>query len=116
MISPQMRQQLVLSFEGQALTNAHHHGAEGAAEMARCVIDGTMNALIRIEGPVEAAKFALALGDRVVGSVRAPTVRPEPESPKLPKITAPQPVSAWAMWSIGCWIGFAIAIAFGAVR
>ena len=61
--------------------------------MARCAVDGVMNALIRMAGREEAAKYAFALADRVVGGLREPTAlpmlvapeaKPEPAPPSKP--------------------------------
>ena len=66
-------------YEGQALNFAGQHGTDMGAYSARCCIDGAMNALVRMVGPEEAAQYAFALADRIVGGVREPTEFP----PKL---------------------------------
>lgn len=75
-MTPEERQQMVMTYEGQTLSNAGHFGTAHGAEHARCAIDGIFNALILMEGAEEAATFAFALSDRVVGRLRTPTPWP----------------------------------------
>lgn len=95
MIPESQRRMLVLMHEGQLIANAGQAGDEDGAALARCVIDGAFNALIRIEGRDKAAEYAFAAADRVVGGIKAPTAWPisrptqiappaaPPEKPKL---------------------------------
>lgn len=75
-MTPDQRHQMMLNYEGQCLTIAGNQGVEGACAVTRCYIDGAMNALVRMQGPEEASKFAFALCDRVAGGLRAPTAWP----------------------------------------
>ncbi len=86
-MTPEDRRYSVLSHEGQILASVQHHGPAHAGEVARCVADGALNALIRIEGPEAAAKFAFALADRAVGGVHL-------EPTAGPLVIPPRPVSA----------------------
>lgn len=56
-----IRRNTMLAHEGQLLSMCMSSGAPVAADIARCVADGAMNALIRIEG-AEAASPGEALG------------------------------------------------------
>jgi hypothetical protein len=67
------RRNSMLFHEGQVIQSAGHHGSDHAAHMARAVVDGVMNALIRLDGAEETAKYAFALADRVVGRLKEPT-------------------------------------------
>lgn len=66
------RKRVILSNEGQLIQIASHNESDGA-DIVRCHIDGAANALIRIEGREEAARYFFALSDRVVGGLREPT-------------------------------------------
>lgn len=89
------RRQSVLSHEGQILAAAGNFGEDHAAEIARCAIDGAMNALIRIEGRKAAAEYAFALGDRVVAGIKGPTDLPiEAMIADAARQLKPQPVPA----------------------
>jgi hypothetical protein len=89
-----------MAHEGQILASVQHHGTEHAGEIARCVADGAVNALIRIEGPEAAAKFAFALADRAVGGVHLePTAGPLVVPPRPRYLPRPA-------WAHGCLVGF----------
>lgn len=77
-LHPQTRRNTILSHEGQLLNIAGSSGDEMAADLARCVADGALNALIRIEGAESASTFAFGLADRVAGGLREPTRLPLP--------------------------------------
>ena len=88
------RELCMMNHEGQTLQMAGAQGKEHAVEIAHCVVDGVMNALIKIEGPEAAAQFAFALSDRVVGRVRLPSLGdrlPEPEKVPEPPARADAP-------------------------
>ena len=112
------RELCMLGHEGQTLQMAGSHGKEHAIDIAHCVVDGVMNALIKIEGPEAAAQFAFALSDRVVGRVRLPSLGdrlPEPEKvPEPPARQTPPPIpaSTWS-WAHGCLVGFVVGVIAG---
>lgn len=91
MMNPEMGRRLVLHYEGSAISNVANGGIVVASEHARCALDGIMNALIRIDGAEEAAKFGYALADRAVSGVRSVTALPlfEATPVELPPVTAP---------------------------
>jgi hypothetical protein len=98
-MTPEDRRHSVMAHEGQILASVQHHGTAHAGEIARCVADGAVNALIRIEGPEAAAKFAFALADRAVGGVHLdPTAGPI--------VVPPRPRSSKMAWAHGWVIGF----------
>lgn len=68
-----IRRNTMLAHEGQLLSMCMSSGAPVAADIARCVADGAMNALIRIEGAEAASTFAFGLADRVAGGLKEPT-------------------------------------------
>ena len=76
MLSPDARKRYVLMHEGRPLSNSGPHGEEASIDLARCAIDGAMNALIRMDGREKAAEYAFALADRVAGGLREPTALP----------------------------------------
>lgn len=67
------RRNAVTCYEGQVLTIVGNCGPEYACDMARCAVDGAINALMRIEGAQETARFAFNVVDRVVETVRDAT-------------------------------------------
>lgn len=85
-LDPSKRSEQVMIYEGQAINVAGQFGKDAGAYNARCCVDGSMNALVRIVGREEAAQYALAMSDRICGGLREPTEFP----PKL--IAAPVPV------------------------
>jgi hypothetical protein len=104
-MTPEERKHSMLAHEGQILASVQHLGTARAGEIARCVADGAVNALIRIEGPEAAAKFAFALADRAVGGLHleptaGPLVIPPPRAPR------------WA-WAHGCLVGFVAGVIVG---
>lgn len=72
-MTPDERRGIVMSAEGGMLTNVQRVGVDYTADYTRATIDGHVNALIRMEGAEAIARFAFALGDRVVAGLRAPT-------------------------------------------
>lgn len=88
-MTPKDRNEVALSNEGQLLALAGAHSVQYAADVARGVADGAMNALIRLEGREEAAKYAFALADRVVGAVLSST--PTAWVPPAPLEVSPSP-------------------------
>lgn len=111
MLSPEIRKQQVLLYEGQAISAAGHHGKDGAIELARCAVDGVMNALIRMEGREAAATYAFALADRVVGGLREPTAFPVAPAPALPASASPpkpepRRMNFWTIFIMGWACGF----------
>lgn len=120
------RQRVTLHLEGQMLQLVSSHGKDLAAEHVRGVIDGCFNALIRIEGVDETAKFSFALADRIVGGLKQPTAWPLPavveavpaEPP--PAVTVPPPAPAptappfWPAFFIG--FGLGVTVALGLAR
>lgn len=121
MMPDEMRRQIVIGCEGNALGNAGNQGVDFAADLARCQVDGNMNALVRMIGREEAAKYALALGDRVAGGLREPTalpwlVPPKPEplpdfppadwSPEPAPAPPPKRMNFWTIFIIGWVFGF----------
>lgn len=81
MIPGAVQKNLICGQEGHVLSMASSYGTEYAGEFGRCVADGAMNALVRMEGSEAAARFAFALCDRVVAGVRGPTAVPEAMRP-----------------------------------
>lgn len=114
------RQGIRIANEGVALKNAELPGGVGnAAEVARCVIDGWVSALIRLEGPEETAKFVFALQDRVVRGIRGATMIPQAlqkfQPAAQPSVidAAPEPPAAeaylpWAWFFPGVALGLLI--------
>ncbi len=99
MISPRDRKRIVMSQEGQILSAVGEHDADMAAEIARLRVDGIMNALIRIEGPEAASRYAFAVSDRVAaGGLRAPTDFVLP-APVTIEASAPPPHKPKRQWS-----------------
>lgn len=86
------RARTILFQEGQAIQAAV--GDDGPV-IIKAVIDGWMNALIRIEGSRDASVYAFALADRVVAGVREPTA--EAVVVEIPKIK-PVPSGDAARW------------------
>lgn len=70
---PDTRRKLMLSSEGQILSMVGNIGADLAADTARSIVDGALNALIRIEGVEGAAGFTFALSDRIAGGLKIST-------------------------------------------
>lgn len=70
MLDEATRQRIMLHQEGVVLGNVASIGMEDACSAARCQIDGIANALIRMQGAEDAARFVFALSDRVAGGVR----------------------------------------------
>lgn len=68
--------QRAVSFEGQILQVAGERGADNGIAIAHSMLDGAANALIRLQGTKEAARFAFALSDRIVDQVERPIVTP----------------------------------------
>jgi hypothetical protein len=82
-MTPEHKARYTMAHEGQAMVLVGEQGAEHAVAMGHCVVDGVMNAMIRLEGPEKAAEFAFALSDRVVGQIKTPTG---------PRIVPPKPL------------------------
>lgn len=76
-LTSEQRQAIRISQEGNALQHAQQGDVKHAAEVARCVIDGWVNGLLRMEGPQETYKFMCALTDRVGDGIRGATMIPE---------------------------------------
>lgn len=103
MIPESQRRMLVMMHEGQLLAHAGQHGCETASDLARCVIDGALNALIRTDGREEAAKYAFAAADRVVGGIKAPTAWPlacAPIAQAAPPAVPAPPKAKLALWEM----------------
>lgn len=121
MTNPAWCKQRVLHYEGVMLATVGEHGQEVAASNARCCVDGAMNALIRIEGPQEAAKFAFAMADRAVAAIREPThvpmllpaPVPEPVAVQASAISKTKPLRFWLILTVGWIIGVAHALMQG---
>jgi hypothetical protein len=111
-MTPDARELCMLNHEGQTLHMAGSHGKEYAIDVAHCVVDGIMNALIKIEGPEAAAQFAFALSDRVVGRVRLPSMGEKLPEPLPRQVPPPIPASTWA-WAHGCLVGFVVGVIAG---
>lgn len=108
-MTPKDKNEVALSNEGQLLALAGAHGVQYAVDVARGVADGAMNALIRLEGREEAAKYAFALADRVAGAVLSstPTAWVPPAPPEVPPPPdEPQPqrrrVVLMKLWIAAC--------------
>lgn len=76
MMNRKLREENVLQHEGQILAVCGRGTKEEAIEVAECLIDGAVNALLRMQEPDEVAKFTFALSDRVVARARRPTFVP----------------------------------------
>ena len=72
-LAPHQRRGIMLNHEGQILTLAGGGDLGTASDYARCVVDGAMNAIIRMDGAEKASAFAFGLADRVAGGLREPT-------------------------------------------
>jgi hypothetical protein len=93
------RQDVALQHEGTLIDYAGRVGRVLAGEHARALIDGTANALLRLEGAEACAPYFFALSDRVCGGIRSMTVSPAAvEVPAPPPDPAP-PAPAAAMAS-----------------
>jgi hypothetical protein len=108
-MTPQVKEQMVLAHEGQTLMMAGSHGNDHAVSMGHCVVDGVMNALVRMEGPEKAAEYAFALADRIVGAVKSPT-----PLPFVPHQIPPPTKDWWWSWAHGCLVGFVAGMIVGA--
>jgi hypothetical protein len=124
-MTPEQRSQVVLSHEGQALNLAGCHGISEAGELSRCIVDGVMNALVRMDGPEETAKFAFALSDRVAGGLREPTalpavkqiVPPDREKPAQPSPAPPERrLGFWSIWVVAWIAGLIVGLVIGGQR
>jgi hypothetical protein len=75
----------VAMYEGRVLAQVES-GRKHAIEHAECVIDGAMNALVRLQGAEVTAHFAFALSDRVAAGLRQPTeaIFPAPDDDEKP--------------------------------
>lgn len=125
------RKTQILCYEGQALEFAGRHGKEEGTLHVECLIDGAMNAMIRMNGNEASADFAFALVDRVVKGARTPTVLPqalqrfapppvesqpltievEPVKPlDAPATQGPQPMRFWTIFLTAWVIGFVSAV------
>lgn len=111
-MTPDQRRQMVIMFEGQALHGAGHHGVDEQGEHVRCLLDGAANALMRMEGPEDAATFCFALTDRVVGRMRTPTE--VKLSPRVIETVTVRIVERWTwpapelLYAIGLAIGYLV--------
>lgn len=103
MIGDKQRRQLVLMHEGQLLSHAGQHGIEDSAVLARCVIDGAFNALRTLEDRQEAAKYAFAVADRLVGALDAPTAWP-PAGMETPAPQPPAPLKQKSKGQASLWL------------
>jgi hypothetical protein len=72
-LNDEARRNLVMVYESQALAVGGTCGTPMGVDHARCIVDGAMNAIIRMEGAEKAAAFAFGVADRVAGGLRAPT-------------------------------------------
>lgn len=118
------RRAIVMQAEGAALHGVGAYGADQQAELIRLQIDGLFNALVRIEGPEAAAKYAFAMSDRVAGGLREPTdfrlpkpvlLQPAPPTPYDPQdVAPPKPDPKW--WHPTAWRwGFLHGVLVGAL-
>lgn len=106
------RDDLVLFYEGQALTMAGQVSREFGAMHTRCMVDGAINALLRIDGADNTALYTSQLADRALLRLRAPTEF-VPLKPMV-EVAAPLPASSLPPLSHQrptFWMGFA----FGAI-
>lgn len=119
------RERLIVRQEGVLLQLAGEQGDEYAGLVARCVIDGLANALIRIEGREEAAKMAFALADRLVSGVKSPTQWPPNPADEVKVVNALPPpklpvtksasffdvvILAWWEFLAGVLVGFVVGL------
>jgi hypothetical protein len=77
------RDDMVLFYEGQAIQIAGNHDRAAALDQITAMIDGNVNAMIRVQGAEETSKYAFALADRVVGKVRGATMFPARPVPRV---------------------------------
>jgi hypothetical protein len=116
---------MIMMQEGHLLQHAGTRGKDFATNLARCEIDGSFNALMRLAGADEAATFAFAVSDRVVGRLKTPTQWPLPKiaealpapvpvmtAPALPAAPSPRRYSFWTIFAIGWCVGFVSAFGF----
>lgn len=111
---------IVLFYEGHLLQAVSGSGEAHVAKLARCMIDGAFNALMRIDGTDAAANYSFAVSDRIVGKLKTPTMWPTPKmteklpiaSPPSPPPTPPRRYSFWTIFAIGWCLGVATAIGF----
>lgn len=97
MLHPADRKAITLQHEAGALRVVSCNADDGP-EIVRCIIDGAMNGLVRIEGAKAASIYAFALADRVVSGVRAPTPETASEPVELPKLRLAPPVPDEPRW------------------
>jgi hypothetical protein len=124
-MTPEQRAEVVLFYEGQALQVAGRSTVAEGAESARCIIDGSINALMRLEGSQAAAEYAYAAADRAVARLRAPTelfrkpeetpapppvaIEPAP-APSVPEPPKTQPMRFWSILMVGWVLGLLVGI------
>ncbi len=60
-----VRRNTVLLHEGQTLAFLSQHRGGDGVTLARCMIDGGINALVRVSGRKETAEFVYSLADRI---------------------------------------------------
>lgn len=104
-----------ISFEGQLLHIAGNSGEETGIAVAKDMIDGATNALVRLEGAQAAAEFAFALSDRVVAKVgvTTATLLPAPAPPSIVPAPAKPESSRMGFWYIficGWALGFIVGL------
>ena len=115
MMPEDQRRSLIVQCEGHCLSHAGNgFGTDHAADIARCVIDGWMNGLVRIEGEEEAAKYAFALADRIVNRAIKITAYTAPAALMPPTPPPPMRPMGWRRlareallpWGLGWAAGF----------
>lgn len=118
MMPEQQRQALIIQCEGNCLSHVGNgFGTDHAADIARAVIDGWMNGLVRMEGEEAAARYACALADRVVNRAIKVTAYTAPAAlmPPIPPVPPPtKPPMGWRRlarevllpWALGWAAGF----------
>jgi hypothetical protein len=110
-LTDEQRKQMVLSQEGILLQQAGNIGTPLAIEVGRATVDGAINALLRMQGPVDTTEFLFAAADRAAGGIKDPTpcaIRPPYQPPELGTGRAWAPAPGYAS---GIAHGFLIAVA-----
>ena len=117
------RTRFTIKSESEVLKLAADYGVDIARDAARGCIDGSFNAISRLDGHLRAAEFVFAVTDRIVGNVENKTAFPDRPAPE-PKVPAPDPEAVKALpterrkWdgSLRFWVIFVFGYVVGAVH
>jgi len=118
MIQPteEQRRAAMLQIEGAVIQIAGNTNADFAVAQSRANVDGLVNAMLRLSGPVETTEFLFAVVDRAAGGLKQPTalVLPVAFDPGTIKLR-PTPWYERLGYSVGVAHGVLIAMALVAL-